>query len=71
MSKSKVYLLSETEISDLYDIPDFNKLEKEIYFDLNESEIKILNSFKTQNTKAFFILQLGYFKAKHRFFRLN
>ena len=71
MSKRKVYLLSETEISDLYDIPDFNKLEKEIYFDLNESEIKILNSFKTQNTKAFFILQLGYFKAKHRFFQIK
>ena len=49
MSKRKIHLLSETEISDLYDIPDFNKLEKEIYFSLDESEIKILNSLKTQS----------------------
>ena len=71
MSKRKVYLLSESEISDIYDIPDFNKLEKEIYFTLDESERKILDSFKTQNTKTFFILQLGYFKAKHRFFQIK
>ena len=71
MSKRKVYLLSESEISDIYDIPDFNKLEKEIYFTLDECERKILDSFKTQNTKTFFILQLGYFKAKHRFFQIK
>lgn len=71
MSKREINLLSKSEISDIYDIPDFNDHEREIYFALNEEEASMLSTFHTINTKVFFILQLGYFKAKHRFFQFD
>ena len=60
MSKREINLLSKSEISDIYDIPDFNDHEREIYFALNEEEASMLSTFHTINTKVFFILQLGY-----------
>lgn len=71
MSKREINLLSKSEISDIYDIPDFNDHEREIYFALNEEEASMLSTFHTINIKVFFILQLGYFKAKHRFFQFD
>ena len=71
MSKREINLLSKSEISDIYDIPDFNDHEREMYFALNEEEASMLSTFHTINTKVFFILQLGYFKAKHRFFQFD
>ena len=59
MSKREINLLSKSEISDIYDIPDFNDHEREIYFALNEEEASMLSTFHTINTKVFFILQLG------------
>lgn len=71
MSKREINLLSKSEISDIYDIPDFNDHERDLYFTINDEEADMLSTFHTANTKIFFILQLGYFKAKHRFFQLD
>ncbi|MEI6553446.1 MAG: DUF4158 domain-containing protein, partial [bacterium] len=70
-SIKRIYLLSEAEIVDVYARPDFNQCEKELYFTLNTRELDILNRYSNIRTRVYFILQLGYFKAKQRFFNFN
>ncbi|NQY65063.1 MAG: Tn3 family transposase [Alteromonadaceae bacterium] len=71
MSKRNVNLLSQSELNDLYEIPEFNKIEQALYFSLTYEEIKLISQFTTIQTKIYFILQLGYFKAKHLFFKFQ
>ena len=71
MSAREINLISKSEISDIYNIPDFNDNERELYFSLTDDEAAILTYYHTTNSKIFFILQLGYFKAKHRFFQID
>jgi TnpA family transposase len=71
MNIKRISLLSDTEITDLYSMPDFNQDEKELYLTLNERECVIINNYSTIKTRVFFILQLGYFKAKQQFFKFD
>lgn len=71
MNTKRITLLSEIEITDLYSRPDFNQHEKELYFTLNEREHLILNQYSSIKTRIYFILQLGYFKAKQQFFKFD
>ena len=67
----RLYLLSEAEIDELYARPIFNQEERVLYFDLNKAELDALGQLTTTKTRLYFILQLGYFKAKHQFFTFN
>ncbi|NJR65276.1 MAG: DUF4158 domain-containing protein, partial [Leptolyngbyaceae cyanobacterium CRU_2_3] len=67
----RIQLLTDAEISDLYDRPDFNKEEREFFFTLNQAEEKLLTHYRNARTQVYFILQLGYFKAKQQFFDIN
>ena len=60
----RIQLLTDVEISDLYDRPDFNSEERELFFALNQAEEKVLSQYRNARTRVYFILQLGYFKAK-------
>ena len=40
-------------------------------FSLNEKEQIVLNQYSNIKTRIYFILQLGYFKAKQQFFKFN
>lgn len=72
MSNTKrLYLLSEAEIADLYALPDFMLAEKALYFTLNENELNTLNHYSNTKTRVYFILQLGFFKAKQQFFQFD
>ncbi len=64
----RLYLLSEAEIADLYERPDFNSAERELYCAMNQIELDALSHYSTTKTRVSFILQLAYFKAKHQFF---
>ena len=64
-------LLSEAERADLYARPDFNSVEQALYFSLNDRERMLLNQYSNIKTKVYFILQLGYFKARHQFFKFK
>lgn len=66
-----ICLLSENEIADLYARPDFNSIEQSLYFSLTDRERVLFQQYSTIKTKVFFILQLGYFKAKHQFFKFK
>lgn len=67
----RIYLLSEAEIDELYARPIFNQEERELYFDLNKAELDVLDQLTTTKTRLYFILQLGYFKAKYQFFTFS
>lgn len=64
----RLYLLSAAEVEHLYARPEFNADEREIYFALNSIEQEALAEYSNTKTRLFFILQLGYFKAKSQFF---
>lgn len=70
LSKS-LYILSETESEELYGLPKFSEEERIIFFTLNPEEELILNELIYNHSKIHFILQLGYFKAKHRLFNFT
>lgn len=53
-----------TEHHDLYDVPQFNENDRDYFFTLNESELFELEQLRVSSNKAYFILLLGYFKAK-------
>lgn len=71
MGKARFSLLSQTEIEALYGLPALSEEDRLLYFQLSDEEQQILNNFNTQHSQAFFILQLGYFKAKQQFFNFT
>ncbi len=42
MSEREINLLSKSEVSDIYDIPDFNDQERELYFSITDAEVVML-----------------------------
>jgi TnpA family transposase len=67
----RIQLLSETEITDLYARPTFDHCERSLYFILTTRELEAVNRYSTIKTRVYFILQLGYFKAKQQFFQFK
>ncbi len=63
-NKKRIDLLSPVEIEDLYSRPTFNDEERFLYFTLNKEEISSAMNYSNERTRLYFILQLGYFKAK-------
>lgn len=61
-------ILSEGEISKLYDLPKFDEDARQVYFEFNDAEKKTMHQFGRIFTRIYFALQLGYFKAKQLFF---
>lgn len=75
MVAQRLRILTIDEVDRLYSCPQFNDVEQRHYFILPQellSTLKIaeLNG-KNTSTKLYFILQYGYFKAKHQFFNIN
>ncbi|MBI1766913.1 MAG: Tn3 family transposase, partial [Bacteroidetes bacterium] len=70
-SGNRLNILSEKEVQDLYDLPKMSYEERVKYFSLITAEKKELSSFRLLRAKVYFILQLGYFKAKKMFFNFS
>jgi len=64
----RIRLLSCTEVGELYARPAFTVHERQLYFTLSPSEREALAQHTNTKTRIYFILQLGYFKAKQQFF---
>jgi TnpA family transposase len=72
MATKRIQLLSEPEIADIYNRPDFNNDERELYFSIiDKQELALLNRYSNVKTRVYFILQLSYFKAKQQFYKFN
>jgi len=61
-------ILTKSEIQELYGLPRFSCDEKVKYFSIDPSEKIVLNNLRTNQAKLYFIVQMGYFKAKKMFF---
>ena len=71
MGNKRIYILSEEEVKQLYDLPQFSCDEREIFFELNVKERRGLKNLEGSAAKIHFILQCGYFKAKQRIFEYS
>ncbi len=67
----RLYLLDAAEVAALYDQPHFTDEERAYYFSLSPTEATLMQTFTDEAVQAFFVLQLGYFKAKQRFFSVK
>jgi TnpA family transposase len=67
----RLKILGDDEIEALYGQPRFTPDERIDYFSLTHPEKEMLQEFRSVRAKTYFILQLGYFKAKHLFFTFD
>lgn len=71
VKSKRIYILNNAEIETLYALPHFTSEEREVFFALDETERNVLETIDHIPTKIHFILSLGHFKAKQRFFQYN
>lgn len=64
----RLNILSVEEIEEIYNLPKFNDDDRNLYFDFSGSEMEAVNQIHTVAVAIQLALQLGYFKAKRRFF---
>jgi TnpA family transposase len=67
----RLRILGDDEIEALYGRPRFTDDERLEYFSLSATEKAILEQLHSTTSRIYCILQLGYFKARHRFFVFN
>jgi TnpA family transposase len=64
----RLKILGDDEIDALYGLPRFTYEERGQYFSLSLAEKTALDELHSTKSKTFFLLQLGYFKARQMFF---
>ena len=64
-------ILSDAEQFALYGLPDFDDGQRLEYLSLSEAELALASSRPGLHTQVYCALQIGYFKAKHAFFRFT
>jgi uncharacterized protein DUF4158 len=64
----RLTILIAKEIQTLYGLPQFTDEERDTYFALDSLEKQQLDQLRNITASVYFILQLGYFKAKKQFF---
>ena len=64
-------VLSEAEQFALYGLPDFDDGQRLDYLSLDEAEQALANRRPSLGAQVYCALQIGYFKAKHAFFRFS
>lgn len=69
--QKRLKILSEDELKSIYGRPCFTYEDRCLYFSLSEPEKELLDTLRSVKSKAYFVLQLGYFKAKHLFFTFD
>ena len=64
-------VFSDAEQEALYGLPDFDDAQRLEYLALTESELAFASSRPSLQAQVYCVLQIGYFKAKHAFFRFD
>ncbi|WP_366035318.1 DUF4158 domain-containing protein [Pseudoalteromonas sp. ACER1] len=57
-------MLSESEINELYALPNFNRKDRDDYFSLDSETQRLVNELRRIETRVYFILLLGYFRSR-------
>jgi len=75
MNTQRLRILTKEEVENLYARPQFTDIERRHYFSLPADVLDFLKIAAVNGRKAstnlYFILQYGYFKAKHLFFNIR
>lgn len=72
VTKNKLLtVLSDAEQFALYGLPDFDDGQRLDFLSLSERELALTSSRPGLPAQAYCVLQIGYFKAKHSFFRFS
>lgn len=71
----RLHILNDDDLQALYDRPKFTEIERRHFFNLPDNLLESLN-IRDKNPRrvpglVYFILQYGYFKAKHQFFTIH
>ncbi len=66
---TNIKILTPTEIKSFDLPPSMNAMDRKQLFRTNKSSADIVASFRSVTNKVCFIVQLGYFKATHKFFK--
>ncbi len=69
--QKRLQILGDDEIENLYELPRFTPKEQMEYFTLLPKEFAAIEQLPRIRTRIYTILQLGYFKARHLFFRFS
>lgn len=64
-------VLSDAEQEALYGLPDFDDGQRLEFLSLSETELALASSRPGLHAQVYCVLQIGYFKAKHAFFRFD
>ena len=67
-TQKRIRILGDDEIEALYGRPHFTYEERLHYFSLSHPEKELLGELRSVKSQAYFVLQLGYFKARRLFF---
>ena len=67
----RLAVLSNAEQFALYGLPDFDDGQRLDYLSLSEAELALACSRPGLHAQVYCALQIGYFKAKHAFFRFT
>lgn len=67
----RLAVLSEAEQYALFGLPDLDDAQRLEYLALSETELALAVSRHGPHAQVYCVLQIGYFKAKHAFFRFD
>lgn len=67
----RLKILGKDEIRNIFELPQFTHDERLLYFSLTEDEKEFLEQFRSLTAQVYFVLQAGYFKARHLFFNFE
>ena len=70
-TQRRLQILGEDEIEAMYSRPLFDHEDRVHYFSLSPLEKAALQQFHTFQSRIFYIVQLGYFKARQQFFTFS
>ena len=69
--QKRLKILEADEIETVYGLPVFDDEDRAFYFALSPPERAILSQLHGLKSSIYYILQLGYFKARRQFFVFN
>jgi len=64
LQTKRLSILSQTEVQEVYRIPQFSERDREQFFDFTDDELATVRRLHTHRNRIHFLLMLGYFKFK-------
>jgi hypothetical protein len=70
-STKRLSILTPDEVNSIFKLPVFSDEDREIYFTLLDKEKAHYETLRGSSSRLYFLIQLGYFKARSQFFSLS